>query len=58
MRNSPRAVTAATPKINVVDMSYLTATNASHAVIVSGLPELTAQNVTLRHSNIAAKYGM
>ncbi|MFE4113170.1 hypothetical protein [Kosakonia sp. YIM B13611] len=54
MENAP--VTASQPKINGVDISYLTATNADHAMIFSGLPESTVQNVSLQHIHIAAKY--
>lgn len=52
------AVTATTPKISGIDIAYLTATNANHAMIFSGLPESAVQNVSLRHIDIAAKYGV
>ncbi|CAI8795571.1 hypothetical protein [Kosakonia quasisacchari] len=55
MENAP--VTASTPKINGVDISYLTATNADHAMIFSGLSESAVRNVSLQHIHIAAKYG-
>lgn len=51
-------VTATTPKISGVNISNLTATNADHAMIFSGLPESAVQNVSLQHINIQAKYGV
>ncbi|MGY5955559.1 glycosyl hydrolase family 28 protein [Kosakonia sp. BK9b] len=52
------AITATTPKINGVNISYLTATNANHAMIFSGLPESLVQGVSLQHIDISAKYGV
>ena len=52
------AVTPSTPKISGVDITGLTATNASHAMIFSGLPESVVQNVSLKHIDIAAQYGI
>ncbi|WP_052250341.1 glycosyl hydrolase family 28 protein [Enterobacter sp. Bisph1] len=51
-------VTATTPKISGVNISHLTATNAEHAMVFSGLPESTVQNVSLSHIDIEAKYGV
>lgn len=51
-------VTSTTPKISGVNISNLTATNADHAMIFSGLPESAVQNVSLHHIDIEAKYGV
>lgn len=51
-------VTALTPKINGVTVRDLTATDATWAMILSGLPESPLQNITLRNIHIEAQHGI
>ena len=51
-------VTALTPKINGVNIRDLTATDATWAMILSGLPESSLQNITLRNIHIEAQHGI
>lgn len=54
----PQALTATTPKIHDVTLQHIDASGATHAGMISGLPEAPLKNIRLESVHIAAKTGL